>query len=280
MHARCLVEIAAVLGFTAGPPLRRGDPLASDALAEYWIASRCRFDTWGRGLRRLGHSHSAPPSEEPSDLLTRLVEEILLSEVLARVVTGVAVLSDRALGREDASIIAASTLDGCLEAKRRLRSLLSAWWPPDAPRTRHAETLRRLSSRWSDVLLARLGSGSEFARLATDRRRFTQSRRDTLEEDPAAARVAERLTLVAIREAMRGAGSPPVSAAQNERVGSAALGLLAAGSFDSFGLPRPAWMLRAERVVDETVGLIGLATEGPAEPNPRDLGPTVSRWWL
>lgn len=282
MHARCLLEIAGVVGQTAGPSLRAGAPLASDSLAEYWIASRCRLDTWGRALRRLGHSQTLPPGNEAGDLLVRLVEEITLSVVLARVVTGVAIVSDRAHGCDDAAVVAASTLEAHLDTKRRLRRLVTVWWPPASQRLRYADGLQRQASAWSDVLLARLGGGAGFASLVSDRQRHAQARRDAQQEDTRAARLVERLTQLGLRHGLTGARLPPVAAELNQRIGSAALGLVPAAAFDGFGLPRPAWMLRAERVVEEAVGLIGLADKAdePADGNPVPLDPTTPRWWV
>ena len=51
MHARELVELAAILS-AQGPMLIRSTPqLSSHGVQQYWTASKCRLDRWARNLK-------------------------------------------------------------------------------------------------------------------------------------------------------------------------------------------------------------------------------------
>ncbi len=53
MHARELAELAALIS-THGPVfVRSGLPIPERNIEEYWVASKCRLDRWGRTLKQI-----------------------------------------------------------------------------------------------------------------------------------------------------------------------------------------------------------------------------------
>lgn len=256
MRARQLVEVAGLVGLRSGPLVRSGATLCSDALAEYWIATRCRLDQWGRSLRTLGHSGSAPPPQEAGDLLVRLVEEITLSEVLTRIVAAVSLAADSHRGATDAGPIGVNALDGHREASSRLRALVFAWWAADSPRARHARSLARQSENWTDLLLAYVPAGPGIERLAFDPTRLREFAYDSQTHGAASSEAAAPLLAFGIRAAFASARQAPLAEELNRRVAGASLALFGGAGFDGHGLTRSAWMLRAERTAEDTVALI------------------------
>lgn len=272
MHARELVEIAALLAVAPRPD--SGVSLCEDALAEYWIASRCRIDHWSRSLRRLGHSQTAAP-EAPCDLLERLAEEITLSSVLCRVVAAIAHGLEHGhptTGRNSASV-AASALANQQEAAARLRGLVGAWWPNDGERAQRLAGQRKLSARWSDHLVAYAAPIASARRFAFDSAVVEDAAADI--PTGAAARAAtQRLLRLGVRTAFSGCRKEPLRPELNARVGGAALGLIGPGAFDGHGLLRSPWMSRVERVADDAAAMVEqLFLDAPPR---RDLA--ASRW--
>jgi hypothetical protein len=53
MHARDLVELAAIAALHGQQFIDDNGCCHDTALQAYWLASKCRFDRWGRELRRL-----------------------------------------------------------------------------------------------------------------------------------------------------------------------------------------------------------------------------------
>lgn len=266
MHARQLVEIAGLLSLRSGPLLRSGAPLCSDTLSEYWIASRCRLDCWGRTLRTLGHSRTAPPADEAGDLLVRLVEEITLSETLTRIVAAICSAEDQRRRGEEAGPIGQNMLDGQREAASRLRALVFAWWPADSPRSRHARSLTKQAERWTDVLLAYVASSADVERFSHDPSRLREYLYDVQTHGADSSQAASQLLSLGLRESFTSARQPPLNDDLNRRIGGAAMALFGAAGFDGHGLPRSAWMLRAERTADDAAALVSRLFEDDSIP--------------
>lgn len=256
MHARQLFEVAGLIGLRSAPLLHVATPICSEALSEYWIASRCRLDHWGRQLRTLGHSHSAPPSGEGNDLLLRLAEELTLSEGLTRVVAAVCRAYDTLVTDEEAAPIGFNTLETHRQTTSRLRALLFAWWPNDSAKARHARSLVKQTEHWTDVLLAYVSLASDVESLAFDASRVREFAYDSQLHGADASQSASQLLVHSLRSSFSAATQEPLNADLNRRIAGSALALFGEGGFDSHGLIRPAWMLRAERTADDTATLV------------------------
>lgn len=256
MHSRQLVEVAGLLSLRCGPLLKSGATLCSDTLSEYWIASRCRLDCWGRTLRLLGHSRSAPPPDEAGDLLIRLVEEITLSESLTRIVAAICSADDQRRSGEEAGPIGQNALDGHREAASRLRALVFAWWPAESPRSRHSRSLTKQTERWTDVLLAYVAASADVEQYAFDPSRLREYLYDVQTHGAESSQAASQLLAFGLRESFSTARQAPLNEDLNRRIAGSALALFGPAGFDGHGLVRPAWMLRAERTADDTVALL------------------------
>ena len=255
MHARQLIEIAGLVGLRATPLLRGDASICQDALSEYWIASRCRLDHWGRSLRSLGHSQSAPPSDG-GDVLLSLAEELILSETLTRIIAAVCHAADARDATEDAGPIGRNALDAQRESLSRLRALTFAWWAADSPKTRHVRSLAKQAEQWTDVLLAYVSFAANIDHLAHDVSRVREYAYDSQLHGAEASGAASQLLLYALRTGFASATQPPITGELNRRVAGAALALFGPGGFDGHGLSRPAWMLRAERTAEDTVAMV------------------------
>lgn len=256
MHARQLVEVAGLIGLRSSPLLHSEKTLCSDALSEYWIASRCRLDDWGRRLRALGHSQSAPPPDASGDLLTRLAEELTLTEPLTRVVAAICHAYDRVSSADEAGAIGRNTLDAHRQTTSRLRALTFAWWANDSPRTRHVKSLVTQAEHWTDVLLAYVSLAADVEHLACDPARVREFAYDSQLHGTDASNGASQLLLYALQTSFVAARQPPLNSVLNRRIAGAAIALFGEGGFDGHGLVRPAWMLRAERTADDAATLV------------------------
>lgn len=256
MHPRQLIETAGLLSLQSAELLRGGAALCSDALSEYWIASRCRIDCWGRSLRSLGHSTSAPPTEEAGDLLMQLSEEIALAEPLTRVVTAIGCVYDRRLSSEEAGPIGLNMLEAHREAAARLKALRYAWWPKDAPRSRLAQSLVSQAEHWTDALLAYVSIAGPVDNVAIDPTRLLEYAYDSQSHGFQASRASTQLLALALRASFAGAQQPALNPDLNRRIAGAAVALFGSEGFDSLGLTKPAWMLRVERHTDDTAALV------------------------
>ncbi len=256
MHPRQMIETAGLLSLQSAELLRGGAGLCSDALSEYWIASRCRLDCWGRALRTLGHSSSAPPGEEGGDLLMRLSEEIALSEALTRVVAAIGCVYDGKRRSEEAGPIGLNTLEAHRETAGRMKALRLAWWPKDSPRACLARSLTHQAEHWTDALLAYVSTAVPIDHLAIDPSRLLEYAYDSQAHGFEASRASNQLLALALRASFAGARQPALNPELNRRIAGAAVALFGSEGFDSLGLMKPVWMLRVERHTDDTTALV------------------------
>jgi hypothetical protein len=260
MHARDLVELAALVAVN-GPVLATcADHVSPSLQEEYWAASRCRLDRWTRVLRSLEMSAGELP--RPATLawprIRPLLEEILAGEMLTRLWTAAAALCDQLCGESDLAPVARNVLAGHLEARRRLLTLLA-----DGRALAHDETLaidhlRRRIERWTDMLLAHFAGAIDIEEFAHEpaRARDFASDRDA-NDDRAQRRLTSQLVLASIRASVATILSDrSPSADLNRRIAGAILGHFGAGLLDTSVPPQSLWLQRLSLAASEAQGMI------------------------
>lgn len=281
MNARDLVELAATIVEAAGEILRGRDHVISEAsLHAYWDASRMRQEDWAAAFKSHGvQLGQLPPghSREAWRPLRPVVEEILLSEPLTRVVAAMLAQWDQESSKTVPPLREESGSNhwlhfvhvpflGHLEARRRALNLM-VFGQRFSFSQREGVVLNRLRRRceyWSDLLLAALPSSCDISPYAVDLRR---AQRMTQDLGLLRADVTQAPSWPWIRAAMRSSlweGSAPGSASfswsrpnggrhslHNRKIGASVLSWLRATSFDSWEVPRSSWMARLMEAADE-----------------------------
>lgn len=256
MLAREQAELAAWAALHTRPLLQRVDTLCQDALSEYWIASRCRFDHWARELRRLGDSRTVP-ARNACQALKRVADEVIVSEVLTRTVATITRAHDSRRGIDESGPIGQNALAAHRETRRRLFALLDAWWPRDSEQWRQTRSAARLADRWSDSLIAHTGEWETVAPVACEADRVRELCRDARSLSALSSRAAAQLFAFSIRSSFSTNASTALDPALNRRIAGSALGLFGPSAFDSLGFGVPPWMIRVERSAEEATQLIG-----------------------
>lgn len=236
MHAYQLADLAALICVQARR-LTSAEPEAMDrALASYWKASRCRLDRWGRGLRALADQidHIAWPP-----IAVRVLEEILVSEILTRAVAAIAATHDEHLGKSESAPVGRNIFAAHIDIKRRAIAVIVAPHR-DARQADDFLALRRQCDRWSDLLLAYLEPYRTVAPFAARPARVSDFASDAHQHLRTDA--SSNVTLTMILAGMRSSLVPLTTvrtpnADLNLEIAAALIGCFAPESFDSFGLP-------------------------------------------
>jgi hypothetical protein len=262
MHCRELINIAAQLA-QAGPRLIAEGSLTEAALREYWSASKARSAAWTASLRIYLQLHVATTpkiaAEGPLILAWQearpVLEEILVSEVLARVWTCLVCLHDRQ-HRGGLTPLARRSFVDHLEARNRALNVLVYGRGIPAAEAVEMNALRRRCERWSDLLLGHLFDPSDSETLARkhlleefafDPQRTLDFAQDLAEEGTGPAMQVLHASLRAAFAHSLSDDSP--SAEQNELIAEAALACLSAQSGDC---ARPNWLSRMDQLITET----------------------------
>jgi hypothetical protein len=221
--------------------------MIDQSLSDYWKASRCRIDRWTRSLALLTKYHQT--SEWTSNEVGA-VEEILVSEILSRVVAAIAVAHDQQHSTSESAPVARNIFTAHLDVKRRAIALVVAPHR-NAVQADAFLALRRQCDRWTDLLLAYLVphvAVDEFAANPARVGDFAYDARGHLQ-----AGIAGKTVLTMLLAGTR-SSLVPISASRspnadlNLEIATAVLGGFASDLFDSHGHLRSTWLERIRRV--------------------------------
>ncbi len=267
MHARELVELAAILAAQGPVLIRSTTQLSSHGVQQYWTAAKCRLDRWARSLKSFAadaaHDHGYMVPEAAAarmqwPLLRGVLEEILTGEVLTRVWTAVLCLYDRQHGGNEFESLARSILIGHMEARHRVLILLVRGPGIDAEGAVKLNHLRRRTERWTDLLVGRLARHGDVADLAIDIDRAREFSRDLeYQADQEGGRRAWSLLQASLQAAFQhGLARVSPNEDLNAQIASAILSCFPADLFDSTGLFRSLWLHRMSNVTSDVQGMI------------------------
>jgi len=193
MHARELAELGALIAVNSRVIAKGAAWLPAKLNEEYWAASKCRLDRWGRVLVQL--ANAAGQVEIPATLawprVRPVLEEILVSELLTRLWTATACACDASSGEEDLEPVARNIFAGHLDARRRLLGLLADGRVIELPEAVKLNHLRRKVERWTDMLLAHVAPAINTGEFAFEKERAKDFAEDL---DFEAAHAERRLT--------------------------------------------------------------------------------------
>jgi hypothetical protein len=252
MHAYGLADLAA-LAAVHGRQLIAADPETIDrSLTAYWRASRCRLDRWRRSLSVMAKHRDHLPWTAAE---VGVVEEILVSEILSRVVAAVAVAHDASHAVTESAPIGRNIFDGHLDARRRALSLVTA--PQVHPPTNVDAilALHRQCDRWNDLLLAYLlpyAVVDEFAASPARVRDFAYDVREHLRSGTSSDATVTMIVAGLRSSLSRVSESNSTNADLNLEIAAAVVGGFSPGFFDSHGHLRSAWLERIRAMSSES----------------------------
>jgi hypothetical protein len=260
MHCRELAELAALVAVHA-PVLiegRGGIPLECNQ--EYWIASKCRLDRWGRLLRKLQTAtvELQPPATLAWPRVRPVLEEILASELLTRMWTAIAVAYDALSGSDELAPVARNIFASHLAARARLLALIADGRIIALPQGVQLNHLRRRCERWTDMLLGHFSRHIDISDFAFEPDRARDFADDL---DHESAHVEQRFTCQLVLASLQasfthGLADQAPNADLNRRIGAAVLAAFREEIADSTGLVKPLWLDRLSRTASDTEAMI------------------------
>ena len=256
MHVRDLIDLAAFVGAEGSTMLRSVRRVSPEAMGQYWMASKCRLDRWGRALREFRQQSGsvAGRADMSGSGIRAVCEEVLASEMLVRVWSCVVLSLEDKLGGDEAGPLVKSVLAGHVEITNRVLNLLTLNGVMRSRPAAELNRLRRLVERWTDLILGRLGEPFDFSSVAFDAGRA----RDFAEDfSPAThsktSRDAWALLTASLRATFsRRLESDSPSEELNSRIAGAILACFPAEMFDSVGVYHSLWQSRLSAMTSDT----------------------------
>ena len=273
MHARELVELAAIVS-AHGPVLVQGvERLSQSGMEEYWTASKIRLDRWGFCLREfMAQANDFQWIKAQWPYIRGVLEEIITGEMLTRVWTAVVCAHDRQHGAEDAEPIALSVLSGHMEARHRVLTLLVGGPGMDTEAAMKLNRLRCRTERWTDMLVGYLAGLHDCCGFAVDPQRAKEFSQDLHYQcRHPGGRHAWPLVLASLRAAFQqGMAQQSPNAELNARIASSILSCFQPELFDSTGLFCSMWLMRLINSANDAQGMIDeLLCRGEILPAPK-----------
>lgn len=175
MHCITLAELASVLSQHAPAIIYRKPRIPSVAMVQYWATSRTRFELWHQTMGRYRNAEGAGDSIQ----LRRwwrdhvvVLEEVLVSEMLTRVVAAMGDALDANTDTEEVAPITRAIHLSHLEAANRVQQLMLSGRGSSVQDAVRLNRLRTGVERWTDALLGRMSINSmEPIRYGYDRSR-------------------------------------------------------------------------------------------------------------
>ena len=260
MHARELVELAALVSAHGPTLIRSGQPIPAESIEQYWTTSKVRLDRWAWRLKRFVRcaDTDARRRRDQWPEVRGVLEEILTGEMLTRVWTAVLSAYDHGRGDEQAEPAARSVLIGHMEARHRVLTLMVRGPGIDAEAAVQLNRLRRRAERWTDLLVGHLATVGDVSEFAFDPQR-AKDFADDLRERTAlrGGQFVWPLLLASLRTAFQrrlAAQTPNVDL--NARIAASILSCFPTDLFDSTGLLRSLWLMRLTNMTQDTQGMI------------------------
>jgi hypothetical protein len=275
MHAHDLADLAALVAVHGEQLIATNAATIDGMLTAYWKASRCRLDRWCRRLA-LATKHSDCGEWSDDDIAT--IDEILVSEILTRVVAAVAMAHDENHSASESAPVARNIFNSHVDVKRRAMALVVA---PHRDQEQAADfmALRRQSERWTDLLLAYLAPHTAVNELAASASRVGDFAFDAREHlrSGTASDMAVTMIVAGMRSSLlRLTPTGSSNADLNLEIGTALISGFAPDFFDSHGHLRSAWLERFRKLPNESP--VNLGTLRQMTPHGPHEGPRPARW--
>lgn len=243
MHCIELARIATLIA-AQGPTLAMLRPsIPSDAITRYWVASRQRTELWNRGLARLVDLEAAGrPLAIDAWWFEHvpMIEEILVSETLARVMAAVGAAVDDGIEDRDVEPVTHSVFQTHLESRNRVLRILLFSRGRSVEQALRLNRLRRCVERWTDFLIAPLvRARPDSIQFAIDAGRARACANEgPMDERERGTDGVHWLSAATLELSLGGICDRRAALPQaNQQIGEAVLACLPPQLFDSLGMP-------------------------------------------
>jgi len=264
MHSGWLVEMAGLWGYHGSTLVCERAALPVEAVNEYWLRSRLRFDGWAAMLsnhRAQTSSLSIARRVRGWQKLRSVIEEILLAEPLTRVCVAVAALLEERQVDCDSRAILHNVLTTHGEVRNRCLKIILEGVERGIAEADELNRLRHYLEHWTDLLLGYFANSTLGAQYS-----FSESRMERFAEDYSERMLGSQSKVVwsLLQSSCRAwlnehCNRPPVSPRMNQRICEAAIGMIHPHLFDSLGCMRSRLIQSIEHGIDhadETVASI------------------------
>jgi hypothetical protein len=258
MHCVLVADIAALLSQHGPAVLYRGDTIPPQAVTQYWASSRTRFELWHQMISRYRHAEQSGDS-----ILMRswwrehivVLEEVLVSEMLTRVLAALAAGLDHAGDCEEISPVTHAVYLTHVETRNRVQQMMLFGRGNSVQDAVRLNRLRQGVERWTDALIGRMTvQNPANIQYAINANRAEEYAREMRSYGHGPARdTASWLMNAAMNDMLRRRTSPDAALPEaNRGVTQSVMMMLRPDLFDSVGTLKSLWLHRLQIDTDRT----------------------------
>ena len=258
MHCIHSADLASVIS-DHGPAILVGQhSVAPEAVNDYWISSRNRFDLWHQTMARYrdadnsGDSHSLRLWWIDHVIV---LEEVLVTEMLTRVIAAMALGMELNRNDEEVSPVTHAIHLTHLEARNRVQQIMLSGRGNSVQDAVRLNRLRQAVECWTDQMIGRLCTANEEPlQYAINPRRAAAYAEEARAQSYGRERKVAAWLLNASMQAMLHQRTSRITALPeaNRAVGNSVMMMLRPDLFDSVGTFKSLWMHRLQQNTERT----------------------------
>lgn len=252
MHCVLIADLASLLSEHGPAIIRSRQQFASKAVADYWATSRNRFELWHQSLARYRRAEESGDYQTLRDWWREhvmVMEEVLVTEILTRVVAAIAAAAEAEREVEEISPVTHAVQVSHVEARNRVQRIMLFGRGNSIEDAVRLNRLRQTVERWTDAMIGRMvdrsGRCLQYA--------FEPSRAAIHYEDllplgqGATRRTAMWLMNASMHDALRRRTCTRTALPEaNRRVAQSVMRMLPSGLFDGLGTLKSIWLHQLE----------------------------------
>lgn len=249
MHANQLADIAAWVAIHSSTfALGEKENTALDAKA-YWAKSKCRIARWNSTLKMFDYDLRDPErNHNPWPAIEIVIEEIVISEMLTRVMAAAFVASDEYSNQDELKGLAHSLLIAHMETRNRAMRILLSGRAANEQIFDRINQLRRQVERWTDLFLSRFDQSSKAAEFGFNVQRVKDFAGERVVYGDEEFRRQQQILIKSMANNLQSltkkySANPDL----NREIATGVLGCFAGDRFDSLGLPKSTQLFWLEK---------------------------------
>lgn len=188
MKLAYLTEVAAIMAAHSQLFIEQTDEISAEAVGDYYVLSRNRFNRWMRDLNELEHGQPISDplhsfGKTPGRPGTRAIaEQILINEMIARIWTVLLLARDVSNGIDRIRPVARNIYLGHLAVRHKALGVVLADDHMSSKDLLAIDQLRKSSERWTDLLCCSIMGQYNLWEFAFDKDRANEFLRDRVDQ--------------------------------------------------------------------------------------------------
>jgi len=188
MKLAYLTEVAAIMAAHSQLFIEQTDEISSEAVGDYYVLSRNRFNRWMRDLDDLEHSQ---PISDPLRSIGKtpgrpgaraIAEQILINEMISRIWTVLLLARDVSNGIDRIRPVARNIYLGHLAVRHKALGVVLGDDHMSSKDLLAIDQLQKSSERWTDLLCCSIMGQYNLWEFAFDKDRATEFFRDRVDQ--------------------------------------------------------------------------------------------------